>query len=111
MENKRSWCLVKILSSLLILLFGVKAFIVDYGKDCVQGFKFFTMCYNVVAIIQIIINILLIIYLPHKIFQINYEMHRRYYINYSNKQTKMLYIIFNQSKNNYISLCHINHSF
>jgi len=48
MENKRSWCLVKILSSLLILLFGVKAFIVDYGKDCVQGFKFFKTIFAII---------------------------------------------------------------
>ncbi|ORX75773.1 hypothetical protein BCR32DRAFT_296680 [Anaeromyces robustus] len=81
------WCLIKLLFSVLIILFGARGLIIDYSKTCYNNFIFFSLCYIVISTIQIIINILLIVYLPHKIYQINYSMHRRLYI------SKVLWLI------------------
>ncbi|ORX43250.1 hypothetical protein BCR36DRAFT_415662 [Piromyces finnis] len=76
----RLWCIIKFLFSLLILLFGIRSFSIDYKVDCFKNYKLFSMFYICISIAQLILNGLLIIYLPHKIYQINYRMHRRLFI-------------------------------
>jgi len=58
-------------------MFGIRALIVDKNRICNNNFKYFSLAYVVIAILQILLNIALIFYLPHKIYQINYAMHRR----------------------------------
>jgi len=74
------WCFIKIIFSLSILTFGIRALVIDNKKICEMSFEYFSYFYNIIALLQIIVNVLLIAYLPHKIYQINYEMHRRLFI-------------------------------
>ncbi|KAG4083125.1 hypothetical protein H8356DRAFT_1437192 [Neocallimastix lanati (nom. inval.)] len=71
------WCLIKILLSLFIIMFGVRALIIDRNRTCSRNFIYISYIYNVIALIQIALNIALILYLPNKIYQINYAMHKR----------------------------------